>query len=341
MRMDIKIVDVARTAMVSPTTVSRVLNNNPIVKQKTREMVLKVIEEMKYVPHAAAKNLRLQKTMTLGIIVTDIKVSYNADIIKGIQNKAYAEKYKVVICDTQNDMEIEREYLRLLMDRSVDGLILITSMLTDQEILNIVERGYNVGIIGRSIEHEKVLNVHTDNVTAAKEAVEHMIAQGHRDIVFLSGYPHAKDSFDRLEGYIKALSAHQIPFRPELVENGNFNEIGGYEAIKRLKIKGVAFTAVFSANDEMALGVYDFCNETGRKIPEELAIVGVDNDRVSSYLSPTLSTIDQPKYEMGFLLADKLIRSMNGNLELPRVTVLESRLLIRQSSVNHLKSSLK
>jgi LacI family transcriptional regulator len=341
MRMDIKIVDVARTAMVSPTTVSRVLNNNPIVKQKTREMVLKVIEEMKYVPHAAAKNLRLQKTMTLGIIVTDIKVSYNADIIKGIQSKAYAEKYKVVICDTQNDMEIEREYLRLLMDRSVDGLILITSMLTDQEILEIVQRGYNVGIIGRGIEHEKVLNVHTDNVMAAKEAVEHMIAQGHRDIAFLSGYPHAKDSFDRLEGYIKALSAHQIPFRPELVENGNFNETGGYEAFKRFKAKGVAFTAVFSANDEMALGVYEFCNETGRKIPEELVIVGVDNDRVSRYLSPSLSTIDQPKYEMGFLLADKLIRSMNGNFELPRVTVLESRLLIRQSSLYQMKSILK
>ncbi|MFC5649898.1 LacI family DNA-binding transcriptional regulator [Paenibacillus solisilvae] len=330
--MDIKIIDVARTAKVSPTTVSRVLNNSPLVKQRTRDSVLKVIEELNYVPHAAAKNLRLQKTMTIGIIVSDIKVSYNADIVKGIQNKAYSEKYKIVICDTQNDMEIEREYLRLLMDRSVDGLILIATMLTEQEITGIADRGYAVGIIGRSIEHDKVLNVHTDNVKAAKEAVEHLIAQGHREIVFLSGYPNAKDSFDRLEGYIKALSAHDIPFRPELVENGNFNKSGGYEAIKRLTFKGALFTAVFSANDEMALGVYEICHEMGRTIPEELAIIGVDNDRVSKYLSPSLSTIDQPKYEMGFMLADKLIRYMNGDFKQPRLTILESRLLIRRSS---------
>ncbi|REE85336.1 LacI family transcriptional regulator [Paenibacillus taihuensis] len=333
--MDIKIVDVARLANVSPTTVSRVLNNNPIVKPKTRDAVLKVIEELKYVPHAAAKNLRQQKTMTIGVIVSDIKVSYNTDIVKGIQTKAYAQKYKVVICDTQNDLDIEREYLRLLMDRSVDGIILVASLLPEQEIVDLAERGFAVGIIGRRIDRANVLNVHTDNVSAAKEAVEHLIGQGHRDIVFLSGYANAKDSYDRLEGYIKALGMHSIPFRPELVENGNFNETGGYEAFARLKEKGLTFSAVFSANDEMALGVYEYCNEKKIGIPGEVAIVGVDNDRVSKYLTPSLSTIDQPKYDMGFLLAEKLIRSMNGEAEVPRVSVLNSRLIVRQSSTTY------
>ncbi|SFT16558.1 LacI family DNA-binding transcriptional regulator [Paenibacillus sp. BC26] len=330
--MDIKIVDVAKIANVSQATVSRVLNNNPIVKPKTRDAVLKVIEDLKYVPHAAAKNLRQQKTMTIGVIVSDIKVSYNADIVKGIQNKAYSQKYKVVICDTQNDMEIEREYLRLLTDRSVDCLILVASLLPEKEVLNVAERGYMVGLVGRSIDHENVFNVHTDNVKAAKEAVEHLIAQGHRDIVFLSGYANAKDSYDRLEGYIKALGAHGIPFRPELVENGNFNETGGYAAMKRLKGKGAVFTAIFSANDEMALGVYEYCNEAGIGIPSELAIIGVDNDRVSKYLTPSLSTINQPKNDMGSLIADKLIRSMNGVFDLPRVSIVDSQLIVRQSS---------
>ncbi|SEO66190.1 LacI family DNA-binding transcriptional regulator [Paenibacillus sp. OV219] len=331
--MDIKIVDVAKIAKVSPTTVSRVLNNNPIVKPETRDAVLKVIEELRYVPHAAAKNLRQQKTMTIGVIVSDIKVSYNTDIVKGIQTKAYAQKYKVVICDTQNDLDIEREYLRLLMDRSVDGVILVASLLPEQEIVDLAERGLAVGLIGRRIDHDNVLNVHTDNVKAAKDAVEHLISQGHRDIVFLSGYANAKDSYDRLEGYIKALGAHSIPFRPELVENGNFNETGGYEAFKRLSGKGLAFTAVFSANDEMALGVYEYCNQNGISLPGELAIIGVDNDRVSKYLTPSLSTIDQPKYDMGLLVADKLIRCMNGEMGIPRLSVLESHLVIRQSSV--------
>ncbi|WP_308636208.1 LacI family DNA-binding transcriptional regulator [Paenibacillus silvisoli] len=332
--MDVKIVDVALKAKVSPTTVSRVLNNNPLVKPKTREKVLRVIEELHYVPHAAAKNLRQQRTMTIGIIVPDVRVSYYTDVVKGIQTKAYAEKYKIVICDTNNDRVIESEYLKLLSDRSVDGMILVASMLTNQEVQEMVDRGYAVGIIGRSIQNSKVLNVHTDNVQSAKEAVNHLIEQGHRDIAFLSGYPNAMDSYDRLEGYIKALKEHEIPFNPSYVENGNFNETGGYEAIRRLWEKGLQFTAVFSANDEMALGVYRACQERGIAIPRELAIVGVDNDRVSQYLSPTLSTVNQPKFQMGYKLAEKMINRLNDeDYEQERVTVLESELIVRQSSV--------
>lgn len=332
--MDIKIIDVSKAAKVSPTTVSRVLNNNPLVKPATREKVLRVIEELNYVPHAAAKNLRQQKTLTLGVIVPDIIVSYYTNLVKGIQNKAYAEKFKVVICDAQNNKDIEMEYLQLLTNRSVDAMILVESLLRKQDVMELVERGYVIGTVGRSIEDPKIFNVQTNNVDVSKQAVEHLIAQGHRDIAFISGYAHAVDSYDRLEGYMKALRDHGIPFRPELVENGDFNQEGGYAAIRRLWGKGLEFTAVFSANDEMALGIYDACREEHVAIPRDLAIIGADNERVSRYLTPSLSTINQLKIEMGYALADMLIRHINGELpdDHQRVEIIDSQLCIRGSS---------
>jgi LacI family transcriptional regulator len=333
--MDIKIIDVARAAKVSPTTVSRVLNNNPVVKAKTREKVLKVIEELNYVPHAAAQNLRRQRTMMIGVVVTDIRGAYHSEIIKGIQSRAAETQYKVLICDTQDNRDIELEYLRMLTDRSVDAMILVASLLSKQEVQEFVERGYPLGVIGRSIEHPNILKVYTNNVEAAQEAVTHLIEQGHRDIVFMSGDARAIDSYDRLEGYIRALRDNEIPFRPELVENGNFSEQEAYNAMRRLWDKGLQFTAVFCANDEMAIGVYRACRERGVRIPDQMAVVGVDNERISQFLMPPLSTIDQPKFEMGRTIADHLIRHMNGeSLDDRRVTVLPSKLIIRQSSLS-------
>jgi LacI family transcriptional regulator len=332
--MDIKIIDVAKVANVSPTTVSRVLNDNPLVKAKTREKVLKVIEELNYVPHAAAKNLRQQKTLTLGVIVPDIMVSYYTNLVKGIQNKAHAEKFKVIICDTQNNKDIELDYLQLLTNKSVDAMILTASMLSNQEVMEFVDRGYLIGSIGRGIVLPNTCNVQTNTVQSAKQVVEHLIEQGHTDIAFISGYTNAVDSIDRLEGYRMALREHGIPFREESVENGDFNKEGGYAAIQRLWAKGLHFTAVFSANDEMALGIYDACLEANISIPQDLAVFGVDNERVSRYLTPQLSTINQLKIEMGYAIAEMLIQQINGDLPKDHncIVVIDSQLQIRGSS---------
>lgn len=335
--MDIKIVDVAAKAGVSAATVSRVLNAPEGVKEGTRQKVIRAIEELGYYPNAAAKNLRSQRTMTLGVIAQDINSAYFTEIIKGIENMAYARKYKVIICDAENQKDKEREYLSLLMDRTIDGVLMIAPLISDEEISQIAEKGYAIGVIGREIKHDRIPCVHTDNVKFSKEVVEHLMANGHRDIVFLSGYPEAIDSYERLEGYLKALRDHQIPFRPELVENGNFNENGGYEAMLRLFAKGLRFTAVFAANDEMALGVYKACAEKGVRIPDDLAVVGVDNNRISKYIKPTLSTVNQPKYTMGAILTEKLIDQMNEDtFSHKRVFVVDSEVIVRESSAKPL-----
>lgn len=333
--MDIKIVDVAAKAGVSPATVSRVLNNNSNVTSKTKDRVMKVIQELGYQPNAAAKNLRSQKTMAIGVIVPEINNSYYAEVIKGIENHAYALKYKVIICDTSNNKEKELEFINLLMNKTVDCMILVTPMMSDEEICHWADLDYSIGIVGRHIEHDRVPCVYTDNVKFSKEVVHHLVEQGHREIAFLSGYADAIDSYERLEGYLKGLREHHIPFRPEWIENGNFNKQGGYEALKRLIEKKVSFTAIYAANDEMALGVYQACAELGIKIPEQLAVIGVDNNRISRYITPQMSTVNQPKMKMGGAIVDRLIHQLeSGNMTQNRVIILESQLIVRDSSRN-------
>ncbi|MCY9693594.1 LacI family DNA-binding transcriptional regulator [Paenibacillus alginolyticus] len=331
--MKFKIIDVATRAGVAPATVSRVLNDSSKVTPKTRDKVMKIINELGYQPNAAAKNLRSQKTMTIGVIVPDISNSYFSEVIKGIENIAYSKKYKVVICDTENNEEKELEFLNLLTTRTIDGVIMVAPMLANEVILQIADNGYAIGIVGKQIDHDRIPCIVTDNVKFSMKVISHLVELGHREIAFINGSAHAVDSYDRLEGYLKALREHHIPFRPELIEIGNFNETGGYEAIHRLFAKKIPFTAVYSANDEMALGVYRACSELGIQIPMQLAVVGVDNNRISKYITPPLSTVNQPKYTMGALLVEKLIDMMNENEYAEnRVFKVDSELLIRGSS---------
>jgi LacI family transcriptional regulator len=332
--MEVKIKDVAAKAGVSSATVSRVVNNRGNVTPETREKVLRVIREMGYLPNAVAKSLRSQKTMALGVIVPEINHSYYAEIIKGIENKAYKNQYKVIICDTGNNREKELEFIGLLMNKTVDGMILVTPTLSDEEIIRFADNGYSIALVGRYIEHQDISCIFTDNVKFSKEVVCHLVEQGHRDIAFLSGYADAIDSYERLDGYLKGLKEHKLPFKPGLVENGNFSEEGGYQAVKRLLEQHPEVTAVYAANDEMALGVYRFCAEYGIRIPERLAVVGVDDNRISRYISPKLSTVRQPTLEMGMAAAEKLILQLEtGALKGERALKLESRLIIRESSV--------
>ncbi|MGU3470979.1 LacI family DNA-binding transcriptional regulator [Paenibacillus sp. D51F] len=331
--MDVKIVDVAQRAGVSTATVSRVLNDSSGVTANTKEKVLQAIKELGYYPNAVAKNLRVQKTKTIAVIVQDINVSYFTEIIKGMENMAYVKHYKVLICDAENQPSKELEYLTLLMNRTVDAAILVAPAIPDSDILDIAGRGYAIGIVGRHIKHEGVPCIYTDNVKFSTEVVTHLVEMGHTNIAFLSGYAESIDSYERLEGYMKALKEHRLPFRPELIENGNFSEAGGYEAMERLLSRSGGFTAVYAANDEMALGIYKSCRERGIRIPEDLAVVGVDNNRISKYITPTLSTVNQPKYTMGALIVEKLIDSMNEDLFSDRrVFKVDSELLVRSSS---------
>ncbi|BBH24444.1 LacI family transcriptional regulator [Paenibacillus baekrokdamisoli] len=331
--MDRKLVDVAKLADVSPATVSRVLNNSSLVTKKTAERVLQAIEELNYHPNAAAKHLRSQRTRTIGVIIQDINIAYFAEIIKGIQNTAYALNYKVIVCDSDNKPEKEQDYLGLLKNRTVDALILVSSTLRDELLTELADNGHKIGLIGRSIDHDSIPCCLTDNVKFSTDVIRHFLDQGHRHIAYINGYPEIVDSYERLEGYMKALKERRIPFFPELIECGDFSEEGGYSATKRLLRKNIPFTAVYAANDEMALGVLKACREMGISIPEQLAIVGVDNNRITEYVTPSLSTVNQPKFQLGALLTEKIIAQLGDEPDKgPRIITVESELIVRESS---------
>ncbi|MCZ8521812.1 MULTISPECIES: LacI family DNA-binding transcriptional regulator [Paenibacillus] len=331
--MDKKIVDVAKHAGVSPATVSRVLNESSHVSDTTRRRVLEAVRELGYHPNASAKNLRSQKTMTIGVSVGDINTSYFAAIIKGVQQAAAERRYKVLICDIENRKEKESEYLDLLRNRTVDGMVLVQPMTPLQELEALADNGYELAVVGRYVEHPGIPCAYTDNVEFSRRVVTHLIEGGHRSVAFISGAPEAVDSYERLEGYLKALREQGIPFRPGMVEHGGWNEHGGYEAVNRLLDGSVGFSALYTANDEMALGVYRACRERGLRIPQDLAVVGVDDNRVSRYLSPALSTVSQPNFELGASAARRLLSQMNGEREGdPRSIQLPSELVVRESS---------
>lgn len=331
--MNVKIVDVAARAQVSPSTVSRVLNHPDLVDEHTRNKVLKAIEELGYYPNAAAKNLRSQKTLTLGVIVQDIKVSYYAEIIKGVEDTAYANQYKVIICDVGNQLEKELSYLSLLMDRTVDGFIFATPNITNEQLAALSDKGYCIGIIGKVVPVSRLPCMFVDNYKLAVSVVQHLVEKGHRSIAFIGGTPGNEASNMRLEGFIAGLNQHQLPYRSELTGIGNFTEPGGYQAFCNILAHQIPFTAVFCANDEMALGVYAACKERNIAIPDQMAVVGVDNIKISQYISPSLSTVDQPAYMMGKQMAQNMIGLINDSLGAEeRVTEFNSFLLIRESS---------
>ncbi|MFB9329884.1 LacI family DNA-binding transcriptional regulator [Paenibacillus aurantiacus] len=328
------IMDVARQAGVSVATVSRVLNGSTLVNASTQEKVMEVVRSMHYTPNAIGKQLRSQKTMTIAVVVPDISITYCVEIIKGIENTANPLHYKIIICDAQNKPEKEREFMTLLVSRTVDALILVTPSQTDAELATYADNGYTLGVIGRDTGHDAIPCALTDNVKLTRQVMTHLIGQGHTRIAFLSGFATAIDNYERLEGYMKGLQEARLPFMPELVDNGDFTEEGGYAAFMRLWERNTGLTAVFAANDEMALGVHKACGELNIPIPDRMAIVGVDNSRLTNYVRPQISSVEQPLQTMGVLLAGKLIDQMNANEQAGRrIFKIDSILVVKGSSL--------
>ncbi|MEK3885505.1 LacI family DNA-binding transcriptional regulator [Paenibacillus sp. PL2-23] len=330
--MGVTIQEVALHAGVSVTTVSRVLNNSQQVKEKTKIKVLHIIQELGYHPNATAKSLRNKKTMTLGILVPDINVFIFSEFIKGIERAAQSQNYNVIICDADNNMVKEHEYLALLKNQTVDAFVLVFPTISDDLIKEYANEGYRMAVIGRIIDCHNIPCCVTNNVEFSKEIIMHFAKQGHTDIAFISGGQHSNDSIDRLEGYIQGLKLSQLPFQPELIEDGAFNEKKGYEAFKRIYNKNRNISAVYAANDEMAIGVYKACQELGLRIPDDIAVIGVDDNRMCKYVTPPLSSVKQPNTEMGYLVTQMFINQLNEELIKERVIIKASQIFYRDSS---------
>lgn len=327
----ITIDDIAKIANVSKATVSYVLNDKPGVSDKVRSKIKNIIDEYNYVPNSAARGLAGEKTHFIGLVIPDISDMFYANIIRGVEKTSNKLGFFLNLFTTHAQAEREQQVIKLFNKSMVDGLIVMAYYLKDLYIDILTESGIPFVFIDYPPKNEEIYSVLVDNESGAFEATEYLISLGHKKIAFLEGSKVAWDSKARFEGYVKALKRHATEFNPNLVENGNFTKEEGYLATKRLLAKKEKFTAIFSANDQMAIGAIRALKEAGLKVPDDISIVGFDNIEASSIIEPPLTTVSQPIYEMGKKAVEVLVKLINKEEVKEKKIMLKTRLIERHS----------
>jgi len=326
-----KIHDVAKLANVSIATVSRVLTpGNHKVNEDTAEKVRQAVKELDYRPNALARALQMKKSMTVGVIIPDISNHYYAEIVHGIQNVAEKKGYNIILqnTDRSNDQIVKSIYL--LREKIVDGMIFSGGTINGYEQLSALKELHDrVVVIGRhDVNFPAVL---VDNISAATQAVEHLIGIGHNRIGFLGWSEDSTTGMDRLSGYKNVLAQNGLKFEPSLVYQGELTPEGGYTAAKKILSSSNRPTAILAGNDLMAYGVIYAGIEMGLRIPEDLAVIGFDNIPLSSFFIPPLTTIEIPMFNLGTDAMNTLIGLINND-KVSKIKLHKTSLIIRKST---------
>jgi len=326
-------------------TVSRVLNGNGYVSDETRAKVLKVAKQMNYRRNGLARNLKRQRTETVGLVLGDISNPYATELANAVRESLSARGYNLFICISEHSAKEDIAAFESLVDHNVDGIIAATrsNIEGDEDLRQIVESCLPVVVIGRDFRHESVDYVSADNLTGGFEATQHLIDLGHRRIGFIGAVMTNKPKLKRLQGYLNALEAHKIPVDQRLMtgKNGDVldapgysTEKMGYEGMKRLLSLPKRPTAVFARNDFTAIGAMTAIKEAGLSIPDDIAIVGFDDIPLAVHTTPRLTTVRQPMRLQGQLAAELLLRRITSSDNLAREErVLNCELIIRESTV--------
>ncbi|SJZ32816.1 transcriptional regulator, LacI family [Selenihalanaerobacter shriftii] len=330
--MGVTIKDIAKESGVSITTVSRVLNDKPDVSSKTKEKVKEVIDRLGYKPSGVARGLVLQKTYTIGLIIPDISNPFFPEVARGIEDKAKEMDYSVIFCNTDNDHLAEKEAIKLMKSKQVDGILLSLSIENKEELKKLEEDDFPVVQIDRKVPNSELPSVTIDNVLSAYNATEHLIQLGHTQIVHITGDLGTKTAQDRLKGFKKAINGSEISYKEEWILEGDYSKESGYNLMKSLLKEPPQPTAIFAANDLMAIGAYGAAYDLGLEIPEDISIVGHDDIDIASVIRPGLTTMVQPKYELGKKAAEILIDELERKNIDKKDEILQPKLIERDST---------
>ena len=323
------IADVARHARVSIATVSRVLNGTVPVQLEKSERVRLAMDELRFVPRHAARVLASRKTLTLGLILSEIGGAFFPLLLKGIESEARAVGYELLIHSTQGQHAHQRKPLG---EHNTDGLLVFTSSLELEELYRL--QGINFPLVLMHQTPPDGLNipvVTVENKDGAEMLVSHLIEEhARRRIVFLRGPEDHQDSQWRERGYREALKSHKIKFDPKLIGSGHFEEEQAYETIRKMLADGIEIDAIFAGDDDAATGAIRALKMAGRLIPQDVAVVGFDDVPFARYLSPALTTVRAPIEEVGREAVRQLARLMNGE-QAEALTLMRTELVIRES----------
>jgi LacI family transcriptional regulator len=330
--------DVARVAGVSQALVSYVINDTPMVSipPETRQRIRDAIIELGYVPNSAARSLRTRKTLSIASLIPDITNPFYPAMERGIQDVAESNGYDLIIYNTDGIAEKERKGVRSVRLRHVDGVIMTVFHLMPDDFHHLREDGTAVVVFGTSDKgwvDAGIDNIFIENTDSAYTIVNHLIDRGHRRIAMIAGVEATPPRERRVLGYKKALAEHDIPLDPILIRGGEFNERGGYEGMKELLKLRPQPTAVFAANDLMAIGAMIGLREAGLEIPRDMAIVGFDDIPAASLVNPPLTTVAQFPERLGRRAAEMLFERLRGEApEMGRLEIHHCEPVIRNSA---------
>jgi len=328
---NLTIKDIARKTGVSITTVSRVLNKKEEgVSEKTREKVLRVMEEVNYQPNQLARGLVTKRSKMLGLIVPNISNPFFPELCRGAEDEANLRQYSLIICNSDDKSEKEKNYLRLLEEQQVDGVLLSSKDRLSKSSKAKLQRGkVPFVLLDRGEEASNLSGVFLDNEKGGYMAGKHITDLGHRHIACITGPSEIRNVQRRLKGFQRALNEASVEIPESFIITGDFKMESAYQLTKKFLMENNV-TAIFACNDVMACGVYQAAHELGIQIPEQLSIVGFDDIPLVTALIPKLTTVRQETYEMGRRAIELLINEIEG--ETSEAVVFEPTLIVREST---------
>jgi LacI family transcriptional regulator len=333
-RKRLKMIDVARAAGVSATTVSRVLAGvEGASSEKTAIAIRQAASELGYVVNGVASGLRSQQTRTVGLVLADVGNPFFGQVASGVENTLSDAGYSVILVNTNNSIEQEKQLVRVLIEKRVDALVVATSAKSGDHIREAVDGGMQVVLVDSELPDIRGDSVVIDNAAAAQTAVQHLLDLGHKHICIVTGRLEASFDSDRLEGYRRALRRVGIEPNPLYCVPGESSFEGGRRAVTQALSLSKRPTAIFVTNNVMTVGALVAIAECGLSLPRDVSVVGFDDMDWYRIANPPITAIRQPAYEMGRIAAEKLLQNLRRKRQQrPQRFCLEAKLIIRQST---------
>jgi len=325
---NLTIIDIAKFAGVSKTTISRVLANSNLVNKNTKRKVLKIIDKYNFKPNTIARSLKTSRTRTIGVVVADIDNPYYSRISKGIIDTAELYNYTVLICNCDFDPVKEEKNIEILIDKKVDGLIITTIKTSKRTIKSLINRNISFIIIDYKLDMPGVAYIVSDDYYGGKIVTEYLISLGHKKIFFL-GNIDLYSFRERKKGVIDTLkkngfnTKNVVPIK-KIIKESDINEV-----VTNI-IKGKKYTAIFAASDRLAIKVIKIINDMGFNVPEDISVVGFDDIEFAKMMKVALTTVKQPKYLLGKMAVERLIGMIDNNAGILQ-SVLKPKLVVRES----------
>ncbi|EJH44444.1 ribose operon repressor [Vibrio cholerae HC-46A1] len=324
--------DIARLAGVSTSTVSHVINKSRFVSDEIAERVNNAAQQLNYAPSALARSLKMNRTKTIGMLVTTSTNPFFGEVVKGVERSCYHQGYNLILCNTEGDNQRMKASINTLLQKRVDGLLLMCSTL-EGERLDVFDRYPDIPIV--VMDWGPILfasdKIQDNSLQGGYMAAKHLIECGHKEIGCITGPLIRHQAQMRYEGYKRALAEAGIAINPDWIVESDFECEGGYQAFEKLYQRGKLPSALFVSNDMMAMGVIQAASQRGLRVPDDLSLIGYDDVHIAKFMTPALTTIHQPKYRLGKAAVDTLLYRLENPDTTAQVVQLEPTLVVRNS----------